>query len=67
MRKEITELMRVCERLIGFARQENELTSEECEAVVYYIRELENEVLPYCKQHHQPSPQSLRGCFTLTH
>jgi hypothetical protein len=61
MRKDITELMRVCERLIGFARQENELTNDECDAIVYYIRELENEVLPYCKQHHQPSPQSCEG------
>jgi len=36
MRKELKELMRICERLIGFAHQNDGLTDKECEAVVYY-------------------------------
>ena len=55
MRKEIAELMRVAERLIGFAHQTGELTNEECEAVLYYARELEKELTPFCEKHHQPS------------
>ena len=53
MRKEIEELMRVCEKLIGFAHQNGGLTDEECDAVVFYAQELEKEVLPYCKKRHQ--------------
>ena len=45
MRKEGKELMHICERLIRFTYQNDGLTDEECEAVVYYARELENEVL----------------------
>ena len=45
MRKEVKEQMQICERLIGFADQNDGLTDEECEAVVYYGRQLENEVL----------------------
>lgn len=55
MRKEIEELMRVCENLIGFAHQNGGLTDEECDAVVFYAQELEKEVMPYCKAQHQPS------------
>lgn len=54
MRKEVAELMRVCEKLIGFAHQSGELTDEECAAVVFYAQELEKEVLPFCKARHQP-------------
>ena len=45
MRKEVKDLMHICERLIGFTHQNEGLTDEECEAVVHYARELENEVL----------------------
>jgi delta 1-pyrroline-5-carboxylate dehydrogenase len=48
MRKEVKDLMHICERLIGFTHQNEGLTDEECEAVVYvvyYARELESEVL----------------------
>jgi hypothetical protein len=45
MRKEVKDLMHICERLTGFTHQNDGLTDEECEAVVYYARELENEVL----------------------
>jgi hypothetical protein len=36
MRKELKELMHICKRLIGFAHQNNGLTDEGYEAVVYY-------------------------------
>ena len=55
MRKEVAELMRVCEKLIGFAHQNGGLTDDECEAVVFYAKELEKEVMPYCKGQQQPS------------
>ena len=40
MRKEVTELMRVSEKLIAFTHQNGGLTDEECEAVMFYAREL---------------------------
>lgn len=55
MRKEVAELMRVCEKLIGFAHQNGGLTDEECQAVVFYAQELEKEVMPYCQKHNQSS------------
>ena len=56
MRKEVQEFMRVCERLIGFARLNNgALSNEECEAILYYAKDLQSEVVPYCKQHHDTS------------
>ena len=60
LRKEVKEFMRVCERLIGFARQNNgSLSNEECEAILYYAKYLQWEVIPYCQTHHdksQPCP-----------
>ena len=53
MRKEVLDLMRVCEKLIGFAHQNGGLTVEECGAVVYYAKELEKEILPFCEKHQQ--------------
>jgi hypothetical protein len=54
--KEVQEFMRVCERLIGFARQNNgSLSSEECESILYYAKDLEREVIPYCQKHHDTS------------
>ena len=58
MRKEVAELMRVSERLIGFAHQNGGLTEDECAAVLYYARELEKEVMPYCSQGQHPSQPS---------
>lgn len=55
MRKEVAELMRVCEKLIGFAHQNGGLTDEECDAVVYYAEQLKKEVMPYCEKQHQSS------------
>ena len=51
MRKEVKDLMHICERLIGFTHQNEGLTDEECEAVLYYDQELENEVLRMSKLH----------------
>lgn len=54
LRPEVRELMRVSERLIGFAHQNNgSLSNDDCDAVLYYIRELQNEIMPYCSAHHQ--------------
>lgn len=40
LRPEVRELMRVSERLIGFAHQNNgSLSNDDCDAVVYYIKE----------------------------
>jgi hypothetical protein len=41
IRPEIQDLMRLSERLIGFAHQEGELTKDECGAIMYYAKELE--------------------------
>jgi hypothetical protein len=51
MRKEVKEQMHICERLIRLTHQNDGLTDEECEAVVYYAREMENEVLLPSKLH----------------
>jgi hypothetical protein len=51
---EVLELSRVCERLIGYAHQNNgTLSDEECSMIVFYIKELEKEIMPYCSKHHQ--------------
>ncbi len=56
LRTEVREFMRVCERLIGYARLNNgSLSNAECEAILYYARDLQTEVIPYCKAHHDPS------------
>jgi hypothetical protein len=51
IRPEIQDLMRVSERLIGFARRQGELTQDECDAVMYYAKELEREMTPFCPNH----------------
>jgi hypothetical protein len=44
-RKEVRELICVCERLLGLAHQSSGgLTDEVCELVIYYAAELEREV-----------------------
>ena len=60
MRKEVHEFIRVCERLIGFARlSKGALSFMECEAILYYIQELERDVFSHCKKRH-PSVQSIQ-------
>jgi hypothetical protein len=51
IRPEIQELMRVSERLIGFAHREGELTDDECTAIMYYAEELKKEMAPLCSNH----------------
>ena len=51
MRPEIQELIRVAERLIGFAHREGELTDAECDAIMFYAKELEREMRPFCPNH----------------
>jgi hypothetical protein len=53
MRREVLDLMHVCAKLIRFSHQNGGLTDEECEAVVYYAKELEKEILPFCEKHQQ--------------
>jgi hypothetical protein len=51
LRPEVQELMRVSEKLIGFAHREGELTEDECSAIMYYAKELAQEMAPYCPNH----------------
>ena len=51
IRPEIQDLMRVSERLIGFAHREGELTKDECDMIMYYAKELEREMTPFCQDH----------------
>lgn len=53
MREEVRLLIRICRSFIGFIHQNGGLTDEECEAVLYCARDLENELAPYC-----PRPKS---------
>jgi hypothetical protein len=54
LRPEVRELMRVSERLIGFAHQNNgSLSNDDCDSVLYYIKELQSEIMPYCSAHHR--------------
>jgi hypothetical protein len=39
------------EKLIGFAHREGELTEDECSAIMYYAKELAQEMAPYCPNH----------------
>ena len=62
LRAEVRELMRVSERLIAFARQNNgSLTNDDCDAVVYYIKELESEIMPYCSAHNRDACSQCNG------
>ena len=54
LKPEVRELMRVSERLIGFAHQNHGgLSNDDCDAILYYIKELQREIMPYCSAHHQ--------------
>lgn len=54
IRPEIKDLMRVAERLIGFAHQQGELTDDECIMIMYYAKELERELARYCPDYCDP-------------
>ena len=46
--------MRVAERLIGFAHQNHgALSNEDCDAILYYVKDLQREIMPYCATHYQ--------------
>jgi hypothetical protein len=49
-RKEVLDFMRHAERLIQLARMDGGLKEDECDAIVYYAREIEREVLPQCSK-----------------
>jgi hypothetical protein len=51
IRPEVKELMRVAERVIGFAHQNGGLTEDECSVIMYYAKELEREMAPFCPNH----------------
>ncbi|HKP01421.1 MAG TPA: hypothetical protein VJU02_07310 [Nitrospiraceae bacterium] len=54
LKPEVRELMRVSERLIGFAHQNHgSLSNDDCDAILYYIKDLQREILPFCSAHHQ--------------
>ena len=53
LKREVRELMRVSERLIGFAHQNHgSLSNDDCDAILYYIKDLQREITPYCSAHH---------------
>jgi hypothetical protein len=51
MRVEVQDFMRMCERLIGLALQTGELSSEECDIISYYAKELHDTAHPLCEKH----------------
>jgi hypothetical protein len=53
LRSEVKELIRVAEKLIGFAHQNGGLTDDECSVVMYYAKELEREMTPFCPNHYE--------------
>jgi hypothetical protein len=48
----VQELIRAHERLIGFATNYNGLPEDDCEAVLFYSRELIREVEMLCAERH---------------
>jgi len=53
LKPEVRELMRVSERLIGFAHQNHgSLSNDDCDAILYYIKDLQREIMPYCSAQH---------------
>jgi len=53
LKPEVRELMRVSERLIGFAHQNHgSLSNDDCDAILYYVKDLQREITPYCSAHH---------------
>ena len=66
--KEVREFMCVYQRPIGFARQNNgSLSNEECEVILYYAKDLQREMIPYCKTHHDTSHSAGLTLTSLTH
>jgi len=51
MRTEVKDFMRMYERLIGLALQTGELSTEECDIISYYAKELHQTTHPLCDKH----------------
>lgn len=54
VRSQVQDFMRSCERLFGFAHQNGGLTAEECEALSYYAKELQQQIVPFCSNAEDP-------------
>jgi hypothetical protein len=50
---QVQELVRAAESVIQFASDNNGLDPEDCEAVLFYARELIQEIKPRCPEPHQ--------------
>jgi hypothetical protein len=48
LREEVRLFMSHCERLLGFATREGELTVDECDVIRFYAGELAEKIEPYC-------------------
>jgi hypothetical protein len=48
LRQEVERFMRACEHFMGFVNQDGGLTAAECEALKYYIDELDTHVSKFC-------------------
>ena len=48
---EVQGHLRAAERLIGYARQTGQLNDDECGVLMYYLKEIEREIAPLCKNH----------------
>ena len=46
--KEITDLVRACEKLISMAQEKGSLTEDECGIASFYAKEVHDELKPYC-------------------
>jgi len=47
LKPEVRELMRVSERLIGFAHQNHgSLSNDDCDAILYFVKDLQGELRP---------------------
>jgi hypothetical protein len=51
MRTEVKDFMRMSERLISLALQSGKLSSEECDILSYYAKDLHNTTHPLCEKH----------------
>ena len=52
MRTEVTDLIRMCERLFAMAVRTGELSEEECRLIAFYTRELHDKTASLCEVYH---------------
>jgi hypothetical protein len=60
LRHEVEQFMRASEHFLGFVNQDGGLTSEECEALKYYVDELSTHVTKFCGVGDRPEPKGSR-------